>query len=331
MEKETRELMNDQLLAEAAQLYGLSQQDLTYIGGFQNFVYEYDKGGKPFILRITHSSHRDMHAIHAELDWVNDLVRYGISVSRPVPNDRGKFVEVIHLDDSEMFIASFEKAPGNKIFYPECMNNDELSEKCGELTGQIHALSRNYAPASTSRKRHHWMDNEYLKHAHRYIPDEQQQVLANLEELKQQIHRLNQRDETYGLIHGDINVGNFFVDGEIITLFDFDECQYSWFVEDIAIQLFYMVYVVLDDSLEERHVQARRFLEHFLKGYEKHCSIHPDELHHLELFLRLREYIVYVGMYRSFDLTNLNDWTETYLRESRSRLEAGIPIVQHLF
>lgn len=121
------------------------------------------------------------------------------------------------------------------------------------------------------------------------------------------------------------------MDENRITLFDFDECQYSWYIEDIAIQIFYMVYVVLNDSIQERNMQARRFLKHFIKGYERYEKLSEASLQQLRLFLRLREYIVYIGMYRSFDFANLDDWTETYLTESRDRLEQGIAIVEELF
>lgn len=98
---------------------------------------------------------------------------------------------------------------------------------------------------------------------------------------------------TYGLIHGDINVGNFLVDNGKLTLFDFDEAQYSWFVEDIAIQLYYLVYVYGDDSMEDRQLQCQRFMEHFLKGYVKENSISENELKLIPLFLRLRDYCLY--------------------------------------
>ena len=47
---------------------------------------------------------------------------------------------------------------------------------------------------------------------------------------------------TYGLIRQESHGNNFLVDdvGQI-TLFDFDDCAYSWFSNDIAIVLFYIV------------------------------------------------------------------------------------------
>lgn len=142
------------------------------------------------------------------------------------------------------------------------------------------------------------------------------------------LKNLDYGKESYGLIHGDINVGNFLVDHGAVTLFDFDECQYSWFVEDIAIQLFYLVYVYGDDSIDERHLQCQRFMEHFLKGYSKENTISDYELTLIPLFLRLREIIVYTGMYRSFDMSDINDWTKDYLAQSKVRIENGISIIE---
>ncbi|WP_314589823.1 phosphotransferase [Paenibacillus terrigena] len=329
MEQQVKELMNDQLLDQAAITFGLRLSDLQVIGGFQNFVYEYEKNGKNYIFRMTHSSHRNANQVRGELEWIQYLYDHGVSVSRPIPSQHDRLVEVIEQEDSYFIITSFEKALGKKIFYPECMNNDSLSELCGEMTGQIHELSKRYVPSGKSITRHHWTDNYYLTHMKKFIPSHQYEIFEGFGQLTNQINLLN-KEARYGLIHGDINVANFMLDHNKITLFDFDECQYSWYVEDIAIQLFYMVYVVLNDSIQERNNQARRFLHHFLKGYERHTAMDSESLHNIGLFLRLRELIVYIGMHRSFDLTNLDDWTSTYIQESRVRLEKGIPIVEEL-
>lgn len=327
MEQRIKELMNDQNLANAAKSFGIDLSDLKYIGGFQNFVYEYVKNGKAYILRITHSSHRCSDGVSGELEWVDYLYNNGVSVSKPIASKMNRLVEMIELENSYFMVTSFEKASGKKIFYPECMNNDSLSEMCGEITGQIHELSRRYVPSRKEFVRHDWTENSYLKDMKKFIPFNQNHVYDRFEQLTAQISNLK-KDNKYGLIHGDINVGNFFIEQNKMTLFDFDECQYSWYEEDIAIQVFYMVYVVLNDSMLERNKQARRFLKCFLRGYERYTVMDNESLNNLSLFLRLRELIVYIGMYRSFDLSNLNDWTSTYMKESQERLERGIPIIE---
>lgn len=59
-------------------------------------------------------------------------------------------------------------------------------------------------------------------------------------------------------------MGNFLVSDKEINIFDFDECQYSWFVEDIAIQLFYIIYVFVDNSINDRKKQAYSFMKRLL-------------------------------------------------------------------
>ncbi|MEK3779271.1 phosphotransferase enzyme family protein [Paenibacillus sp. FSL R5-0810] len=316
MEQHIKELMNEHILEDAAKFFGIDLSDLKYIGGFQNFVYEYPKKDKLYILRITHSSHRHSNHVCGEIEWVQYLYNNGVSVSKPIASKADRYVEVLELDNSYFIITSFEKAPGKKIFYPECMNNDPLSEMCGELTGQIHKLSRTYVPSRKEFMRHDWTENSYLKDIKKYIPSNQDRVFESFKQLTSQINNLKKEDK-YGLIHGDINVGNFFIDHNKMTLFDFDECQYSWYVEDIAIQIFYMVYVVLNDSIPERNKQARKFLKCFLKGYERYRNIDDESLNNLSLFLRLREFIVYIGMYRSFDLSKLIGLVLTLLRAKK--------------
>jgi Ser/Thr protein kinase RdoA (MazF antagonist) len=141
--------------------------------------------------------------------------------------------------------------------------------------------------------------------------------------------RLPAAPDNFGLIHGDINVGNFTVDeaGEI-TLFDFDECQYSWYAEGIAIQLYYLLYVFGEDSKSERKLQYELFIEHFVRGYTEGGRRLPDSWkNQLSLFLRLREIIVVVGMYRSWDLSQPDDWTRDFLQDSRMRIINGISLI----
>ena len=159
MEQQVKELMNEHILANAAKLYGIGLSDLNYICGFQNFVYEYARKEKAYILRITHSFHRHSDSVNGEIEWVEYLYNNGVSVSKPIVSKADRYVEVIELDNSYFIITSFEKASGKKIFYPECMNNDSLTEMCGEITGQIHKLSRTYVPSRKEFMRHDWTEN----------------------------------------------------------------------------------------------------------------------------------------------------------------------------
>lgn len=68
-------------------------------------------------------------------------------------------------------------------------------------------------------------------------------------------------------------------------------------------------------------------MENFMRGYCRENTIDKYWLIQIPLFLQLREIIVYIGMYRSFDFSNLNQWTENYISQSKSRIENGVPII----
>lgn len=122
-------------------------------------------------------------------------------------------------------------------------------------------------------------------------------------------------------------MGNFLVSDKKNNIFDFDECQYSWFVEDIAIQLFYIIYVFLDDSIDAREKQAYSFMKSFMKGYYKENYVDEYWIKQIPIFLRVRELIVYIGMCRDIDFSNMNQWTKNYIFQSKLRIEEKIPIV----
>ncbi|MDQ0914618.1 phosphotransferase enzyme family protein [Paenibacillus sp. V4I5] len=325
MDPKIKLMFLDDHAAEGSAQFGVNPKDLTFIGGFQNFIYSYNRDELKYILRFTPSTLRTSEGLEAEIEWIRYLSENGLSVSEPVSSVDGKDFERIQGKGNTMdfYVTSFRYAPGIKIGYPECLGNSMLYEQCGRITGRLHELAKFYKPMA---KRHTWEFNEYLLRAKDYLPSELQPAL---DELKASLASLPVNADNFGLIHGDINVGNFTVDesGQI-TLFDFDECQYSWYVEDIAIQLYYLLYVFGEDSKSERKVQYELFIKHFELGYTEDGRQMPDSWKYkLKLFLRLREIIVVVGMHRSWDLSQPDGWTCDFLQDSRMRIIEGISLI----
>ncbi|OBZ19079.1 hypothetical protein A8L34_05965 [Bacillus sp. FJAT-27264] len=325
--------LTNELLKIAAQLFNTSSNELSYIGGSQNIVYEYEREGASFILRFTPSANRSESLVQSELDWMMFLANAGIEVSLPTLSNKGRWTEVIHFPGGYYTCVSFEKAQGNKIDYPECLQDDELYERLGQLTGKMHALSNTYRPKEGISKRQDWNQNWFLENIE-LLPESQVSVRESYLALVKTIGALPKDNNGYGLIHGDINVANFKVDDHgVITLFDFDEAQYSWFVEDIAIQIYYLVYVYGgDDGLVYREEQTSRFMHHFMKGYRLEHTLDEYWLGQIPLFLRLRELIVYIGSFRNWDgdetfSSSDNQWFKDWIAESRFRIENEIPIV----
>ncbi|PWV99740.1 Ser/Thr protein kinase RdoA (MazF antagonist) [Paenibacillus cellulosilyticus] len=325
MDPKIKQLLLDEHVTAGAARFGVSFSELSFIGGFQNFIYTYIREGVKYILRFTPGTLRSPEGLAAEIDWVRYLADKGLSVANSISSAAGLDFERIEGESINFYVSSFQFAPGRKIGYPECLDNPTLYEQCGRITSRLHKLSMQYEP---SVKRHTWESNEYLLRANDYLPQEHPALQA-LEAIRTELSSLSVTAQTFGLIHGDISVGNFMVDEAAgITLFDFDECQYSWYIEDIAIQLYYLLYVFGEDSKSKRKEQYEQFMVHFERGYTAAGLHMPDRWREqLELFLRLREIIVVIGMHRSWDLSQPDEWTRDFLRDSTMRIARGISVI----
>lgn len=324
---------NNPILHIAASRYGIKEEELHYIGGFQNFVYEYQQNERAFILRITPELHRTFHQVKAELDWIRYLTRKGVSASEPILSLNQAWAEFIQTPEMSFTAVCFTKAAGERINYPECLNDNAAYEKLGQITGTMHALSKLYKSPDALIRRHNWTQNYYLQNID-ILPPSHHRVKESYYTIKQTLEQLPLDEDSYGLIHGDMGFGNFFADKEgKITLFDFDEAQYSWFVEDIAIQLYYLVYVYGgEEGRAHREEQAQRFMHYFMLGYNKENTLEDYWLKQIPHFLKLRELIVYIGAFRNFEGDETfnasdNEWFKQWIRESRDRLENNMPIV----
>ena len=98
--------------------------------------------------------------------------------------------------------------------------------------------------------------------------------------------------ETFGLMHGDIHPGNFHYDGKELTIFDFDDAAYNYFIHDLAMVLYYSV-LFTTWTAEEKTDFARKQLQVLRKGYEYEHRLADSWYESLPLFLRLRD----IGLY----------------------------------
>ncbi|MBU8932796.1 MAG: phosphotransferase [candidate division Zixibacteria bacterium] len=314
----------DFVLSEVASRYGIKESQLTRLGSFESFVYEFEQQSRQYILKITHSIHRSADAIRGELDWTNFLADHGVSVGRAISSINGEMVEIVGVDDSHFLVYAFEKVDGH------CPGKDDWSDQLfqnwGETLGKMHAATKNYNPPSSALKRHEWHEDEY-RDPDKYLPADQPLVIQRCHEVEQRLHALPADVDSYGLIHSDLHHGNFFVTESGITVFDFDDCHYDWFSNDIAITLFYML---RDESIGENVPFARRFLEGIMTGYEWENHLDLKWMKCIPDFLKLREIELYIIIHAE-DAHNLNGWCHRFMENRRERIEDDVPVIDMEF
>src|SRR5215208_2908443 len=115
MDRQILARYNDSILQAAMQRYGISKDEIKPLDAFESFIYEFERGGESYILRIGHSLRKSEGLIRGEVDWINTLAGGGVSVARAIPSERGNLVEAI--DDGQggqFLVTAFVRAAGQK-------------------------------------------------------------------------------------------------------------------------------------------------------------------------------------------------------------------------
>lgn len=325
MEQNIRDRFSANILNQAREAYGIEPNNLEELDGFESYIYRFNRGDETGILRITHSIRRTPGQIRGELDFINYLKAGNAGVACALISQKGNWMEEIDDGSGGVFLANaFEKAEGQP-------HRGEWSEKFlyeyGRQIGLMHKLSTMYQPANPAWKRPEWDDPTHLD-VEQYIPREDQRIKEIYREVVRQTQALPADRSSYGLIHQDAHRGNLFVDDQgRITFFDFDDSSYSWFVEDIAMVLFYAVM-----WQEDPKGFAEDFLSGFMPGYFSEYDLDPVWFREIPIFMKRRELDLYAVIHRSFDVENLDDpWCIGYLDGRKERLEKEIPYLDFDF
>jgi Ser/Thr protein kinase RdoA (MazF antagonist) len=326
MEKRIKQRYNQQILEQVMESYSITEADVQLLDGFESFIYEFQRGGQVYILRISHSLRRGENLIRGEIDWMTFLHRGGANVAEAIKAENDDYVVQVPDADGGHFLATaFVKAKGKPPTKKEW--NPNFYQMYGRVIGRMHALTKNYTPTNPAWVRPQWDEPEMLE-IEGWLPESESLVLGKYLQLKSHLDSRPKSRDNYGLIHQDAHGGNFFLnDNGGITLFDFDDCAYSWFMNDIAIVLFY---AVLD--VEDQIKFTREFMTSFLLGYSQENEIDISWLKEIPNFLKLREIDLYAVIHRSFDVDNIDHpWVAMYMEGRKERIENDASFIEYDF
>jgi len=298
---------NDSILQEAMRRYGIRKDHIKPLDAFESFIYEFERGGAGYILRIGHSFRKSEALIQGEVDWINHLARGGVSVAWAISSESGNLVEAI--DDGQggqFLVTAFVKAAGQKPW--EAGWTSARFENYGRLLGNMHALAVDYQPVPAWR-RPEW-DDATMQFMELYLPASEVRAHQKYQSVLEHIYTLPKDRASYGLIHQDAHQNNFFMDEDgVLTLFDFDDCVYSWFINDIAIVLFYISMDAEELGFPTAAAFTQEFMTHFLRGYRQAYLLEDIWLKEIPAFLKLRELELYAVVFRDFDIKDSEHWS----------------------
>ncbi len=104
-------------------------------------------------------------------------------------------------------------------------------------------------------------------------------VLEKVERrIRQRLEIYGKAKDRYDLIHADMRLANLLIDGNTISVIDFDDCGYGWFMYDFAAAISF----IEDDPRIPTYKAA------WLEGYQKHRTLSAEDIAEIDTLVMLR-------------------------------------------
>jgi amicoumacin kinase len=304
--KDIQENLVDQIL----KYYHFEKQNLVELGGYHNQVYSIDHQKHEYVIRVTERFHRSYDEIKGELEFVSYLRKEGIPVYSVID------LKKMTTGQNTYYITLFDKALGKRWF--EFQQGERTFYQAGKLLGKIHNKSKNL---QKTFHRKHFNNNHYLLLANIHLD---KGLKRHLEQVVHQINQISRNRDNYGLIHGDYHFANLIYHEDDLTVIDFDDSEYHFFIYDIAVYLFY--YLLGSDPAQINLEANKKVFCSFIKGYREENEISVEMIENLPLFLRLREIKLLVSMLQDKD-KQVTIWGKNYMKRTVQNIQQNLPFV----
>jgi Ser/Thr protein kinase RdoA (MazF antagonist) len=255
----------------------------------------------PVVLRIYRPGGRSPAEILSELAWMNAIRQDSDALVPGVISTAagGQVLEVVRDPPlGRCYCVLFTCAPGHEPA------EDKLAAwfpQLGAITARLHRHARSWTPPSWFR-RPRWDLTTTLGDRPHWGPwqasvtdaEERRQMQRLAEVVMSRLRRFGEGSNRFGLVHADLRLANLLVDGARITVIDFEDCGFSWYLYDLACAL----------TFNEGRADADELVALWVDGYRQVEQLsHEDEME-IPTFLMLRRLMLsaYAGLRHDTEL-----------------------------
>lgn len=263
-------------------------EELPEHEGGRNRIYRCSRG----ILRVAELNDRTPEDYLAEAEFVNYLAVNGAPVADIHKSRNGNYVEQIDAEGKKLYVSLFNYAKGmlladNGYRYRENAPLSEYFYNMGKALGKIHKLSKVYKP---EHKRMDFFEKYNRDYIDKLIDNNYSELKRAIAEQLDSFRELPRDGESYGLVHFDFSDGNYHIDMETgnITVFDFDNCMYCWYMFDLAnLWVHGWGWCMSESDVGKRKEIMKDYFDAVLKGYRSETELSEELLQKLQLFINM--------------------------------------------
>jgi Ser/Thr protein kinase RdoA (MazF antagonist) len=278
-----------------------------------NHTYFMSNSHKKYVVRVYCYNWRTKVEIQQELELLNLLKNNNLSVSFPIPDEKGNLIQEINAPEGLRYVVLFIFAEGEKIRFM----SKETCFAIGSIMAKIHNIT-----ASKKIDRVNYNSDVLLDKAYDHLSlifsgdlSEMKYIKQITSKISRNFEQRNLSENQKGIVHLDIWYDNLSVNKEDeITIFDFDNCGNGPLILDVGYFCKQLFFIESDKNEYEMKVES------FLNGYRKERSLSENELK-LIPESGASIFVFYLGVQaQRFDWSNIF-LTENYLKMFVGRIK----------
>lgn len=238
------------------------------------FLVTDENNDQRFIIRVHRPEYHSKQEIHSELLWIKSLRQQALlNTPEPLTMGDGSLIAAFEDEGIERYLVAFEFMPGKQPDEDESLIAG--FEILGATSARLHQQSRKWSlPEGFSRKK--WdFDSAFgarpLWGDWRNAPGLDETGQATLEQLcevlKAKLQHYGETPDRFGLVHADLRLANLLVDGKQLSVIDFDDCGFSWFIYDFASAVSFLETSPLLHELQQA----------WLRGYKSVAALSAED------------------------------------------------------
>ncbi|MEM7092687.1 MAG: phosphotransferase [Actinomycetota bacterium] len=276
--------------AVAAPAFGVDLQHASLLSLSENVVLRLQTAaGEPLVMRFHRPGYNSLAEMESEVAYVASLGQTGVPVPNAIATIDGHHYVATPVEGIDHQVGVVSWVAGEPLGGPLTPGGPELVShyrRIGEIAGRIRAHATTWDPP-TGFTRRRWdaeglvgesplwgrfWEVDGLTSAHRSL------FSSAREELLHRLGELSTGADAFGLIHADLHLGNVMADGDELTVIDFDDSGFGWFVHELAVSLHPVV--------DEPYFDAAR--DAIVAGYRVEHPLSDEDERLIGTFLAMR-------------------------------------------
>jgi Ser/Thr protein kinase RdoA (MazF antagonist) len=238
----------------ALKAFPIEPDALELVSLAENVTYQVvdRRDGVAYALRLHRPWYHTLDELISERAWIRALAEAGIAVQAPLrTRDGQEYASVTVPGTGERRYAGLARWATGRVLAEVLRETSDtwIAEqhfaRLGAVTASLHDQASTWRPP-TAFTRHALDENGFMGSTPHWGPFWDHQALSAAErrlmlDTRARLHaalaRLDRQPSVYSMIHADMHPGNVLVDGDRLTVIDFDDAAWGWHAYDIAVAL----------------------------------------------------------------------------------------------